>query len=122
MMAALSGQIAERCARNFLEGYGLKHLASNFRCRVGELDLVMLHGEVLVFVEVRQRRPSRFANAAQSIDARKQRKLTMTAQLFLQRHPHLRDRPCRFDVIAYDDRPEHGRPPTWLKAAFDVAG
>lgn len=95
-----SGRRAEDCALRHLQRSGLKLIARNFRCRLGELDLVMEHGTHLVFVEVRMRRNSRFGGGGASVNQAKQRRLTRAAGVFLQRHPRYAQRPCRFDVIS----------------------
>lgn len=94
------GDYQEREARSYLEREGLDHIASNVRCKRGELDLVMRDGDTLVFIEVRFRASSRFGGAAASVDPRKQTRLATAAAHYLQRHPTAL--PCRFDVIAID--------------------
>ena len=71
-------------------------MTANWRCRFGEIDLILNEGGTLVFVEVRLRTRSTFGGAAASIDARKQRKLLSAAQLYLADRAQ---RPCRFDVV-----------------------
>jgi putative endonuclease len=111
------GQIWERRGQRFLEQQGLQLLARNVRCNRGELDLVMLDGNHLVFVEVRYRRPSRFSTAAASISHQKQVRLVRAAESFLCHHPNWQDHPCRFDVIAYDSPDQHDNP-LWLRGVF----
>ncbi|MBK5939547.1 YraN family protein [Halochromatium roseum] len=94
------GDYQEQQARRYLERQGLDHVASNVRCKRGELDLVMRDGETLVFVEVRFRASARFGGAAASVDPRKQARLSAAAAYYLQRHSI--NLPCRFDVIAID--------------------
>ncbi|MGE0799041.1 MAG: YraN family protein [Lautropia sp.] len=114
--AQQSGDAAERSARALLERAGLTWLASNVRCKVGEIDLVMRDADALVFVEVRIRRSARFGGAAASIDFRKRLRLQRAAQFYLQRHYGARGWPaCRFDVVAID-----GGRPEWIRAAFDA--
>lgn len=109
------GRDAEARAGRYLAGHGLKLLARNYRCRFGELDLVMQDGETVVFVEVRLRTQSRFGTPAETVAGRKQARLHAAAQHFLQRHPAHSTRPCRFDIVSFtggDDAPQ------WLKDAF----
>lgn len=94
------GDLGERRARRFLEERGLVHVASNVRCKRGELDLVMRDQHTLVFVEVRLRSSERFGGAAASIGPRKQARIAAAAAYFLQRQRVLAA--CRFDVIAID--------------------
>ncbi|MDO5506263.1 MAG: YraN family protein [Pseudoxanthomonas suwonensis] len=93
------GRRAETTAREHLIAHGLALVAANVRYRGGELDLVMRDGGQLVFVEVRYRRSDAFGGAAASVDAGKQRRLVLAAQLFLQQHPRHAALPCRFDVV-----------------------
>ncbi len=120
-MADNSGQAAESKARQFLSDQGLMWLHSNFRCKRGELDLVMLDGQSLVFIEVRARSNGRFASASQSVDWRKQKRLTLAAGVFLKQFPQHQCRPCRFDVIAYDGNPQDWGQPRWIRQAFEPA-
>lgn len=101
------GRDAERAAAEFLQARGLRPVARNFRCRGGEVDLVMRHGEHLVFVEVRYRRSERFGNAAESVVASKRRRLLHAAEYYLLReHRTGNPPPVRFDVVAV--RPQQG--------------
>jgi len=113
-----SGQQAEDRAQAQLEQEGLRLLARNWSCRSGELDLVMLDGDTVVFVEVRYRRHAEWGGALESVDRRKQQKLIKTAQLFLQKESRWARHPCRFDVIAIDAA--SGRQaPNWIRNAFE---
>ena len=94
------GVDAEKAARIYLEERGLRLLAQNFRCTAGELDLVMLDSNELVFVEVRYRKSEKFGGAAPSVDFVKRKKLRHAGETFLQENPRLRFDACRFDVVA----------------------
>lgn len=96
--AAERGVQAEQAACDHLQARGLTLHSRNYRCRSGEIDLIMRDGEALVFVEVRYRSSSRFGGAAASVDATKQQKLIRTAQTFLSEQ-RLHHSPCRFDVV-----------------------
>lgn len=111
------GDAVETAALGFLQRHGLRLLARNAQARGGELDLVMLDGETLVFVEVRYRATSAFGGGAASVDAGKRRKLVRAAQAFLLRHPQHADTPCRFDVIDAAGDPATPRI-EWLQDAF----
>lgn len=116
----MDGAEAERLARQFLEQRGLQCLAANFRTRRGEIDLIMRDGDVLVFVEVRSRRPTRFGGAAESITYRKIRRLQAAASAYLQTRRLYNKAVCRFDVIAVEaaaDQPPHI---DWIKNAFTI--
>ena len=114
-----SGQAAEAQALEHLQGQGLKLLARNWRCKGGELDLVMLDADTVVFVEVRYRLHAGFGGALGSIDGRKQKRLVLAATSFLQKEPRWADHPCRFDVVALQGSQHAGRPLQWLKNAFE---
>jgi putative endonuclease len=107
------GREAEARAEAMLLAQGLTLVQRNYRCRGGEIDLIMRDGGTLVFVEVRYRRSERFGGAIASIDRRKQARLTAAAGYYLQRHPS--PLPCRFDVVAIGagDRVD------WIRNAFD---
>ena len=94
------GARAETLAREYLERRGLRCLACNFRCRRGEIDLVMRDGEELVFVEVRYRRAGSWGDAAATVTRAKQRRIIAAANHYL--HRYRLDCPCRIDVLAMD--------------------
>jgi len=112
-----SGEAFEQQAADWLSQRGLSLLARNFHCRFGELDLVMLEDQTLVFVEVRQRSHSQFGGAAASVTASKQRKLIHAANWFLGQHPEHQSRNCRFDVLAFEPIDTQCGP-MWYKDAF----
>ena len=78
------GRIGERIARHHLEGKGYRIVDANYRCRWGEVDLIALDGPVWVFVEVRARRGDAYGSPEESVTPAKARRLTLTAQDFLQ--------------------------------------
>ncbi len=113
-----AGQRAEDQALELLRRAGLTLIARNYRCPLGELDLVMAHGEMLVVVEVRYRRDRGFGSAADSVDARKRDKLLRTAQHFLQQDARYRRRPLRFDVVAINETGADRGETDWIQDAF----
>jgi len=94
------GQHGEDRALAYLIAQGLVLIERNFRCKAGEIDLIMRHGAHLVFVEVRRRASGSFGGAAASVTGAKQRRLIHAAQYYLLRHPN--PPPCRFDLVALD--------------------
>jgi len=116
MLKSLLGQSAEARAEAFLQTHGLKLLARNWRCRFGEIDLVMQDGPTRVFVEVRLRSRSDFGGAAASVTLAKQKRLLAAARQYLATLKTLP--PCRFDVVALSG----DMPPDWIKNAFDDMG
>ncbi len=112
----MSGKDAERWASNFLRQQGLKPVAENYRCRLGEIDLIMQDEDTLVFVEVRQRSRSDFGGAAASVDSHKQKRLIRAAKYYLAKLHRMP--PCRFDVVLMDD--DKGSHAQWIRNAFDA--
>lgn len=107
------GEAAEDRALHYLQQQGLSLVERNFRCKGGEIDLVMQERNTLVFVEVRKRADNRYGGAAASVTARKQARLIIAAHIFLQRYGM--PPPCRFDVVAMD-----GDAMNWLKNAIEA--
>jgi putative endonuclease len=107
------GQSWEQVALEHLQRQGLKLVQANFRCKGGEIDLIMRDGAALVFVEVRQREGRAHGGAAASITPAKIRRLVCAAQFYLLRLPNLPA--CRFDVVAID-----GDQLEWLRDAIQV--
>ena len=91
----------ERAAAVFLESMGYEILERNFRCRMGEIDLIARQGGYLVFVEVKYRRDRRAGSPEEAVDRRKQRSIGLAARVYLQ-EKGLEEVPCRFDVAAVD--------------------
>lgn len=116
MLKSLLGQSAESRAEAFLKTHGLNLVARNWRCRFGEIDLVMRDGATLVFVEVRLRSRSDFGGAAASVTPAKQKKLLAAARQYLAALKTLP--PCRFDVVALSG----DAAPEWIRNAFDDVG
>ena len=109
------GKKSEQLACEFLQGRGLTLVERNYRCRLGELDLIMRDGSSVVFVEVRFRRNGRYGTAAETVNRAKQKRLIRAASLYLQSRRI--DASCRFDVVAVVG----AGPDTtlrWIKNAF----
>lgn len=116
-MTKLQGRMGEDLACRYLQQQGMILIARNYRCRRGEIDLIMLHGDSLVFIEVRYRHRPYYGSAAESIDIRKQRKISHCASLYLQRHPAHARYPGRFDVVCIAPG-DHGLKVEWISDAF----
>jgi putative endonuclease len=112
------GGWVEALAANYLIKRGFKRLNQNYRCRIGEVDLIMQDGQYLIFVEVRYRKNDDFGGAKASITKEKQKKIRKVAEFYLksfgQNAQHIF---CRFDAIAVCAVPE-GLKIEWLKNAF----
>nr|VFJ89177.1 MAG: putative endonuclease [Candidatus Kentron sp. H]VFJ91221.1 MAG: putative endonuclease [Candidatus Kentron sp. H]VFJ97722.1 MAG: putative endonuclease [Candidatus Kentron sp. H] len=115
------GAWAERLAAGYLCDKGMEILAKNYRCKFGEIDLILSQGITIVFVEVRFRRSLHFGTGAESVDCRKKRRIVRTARHYLQQNPLLRDKPCRFDIVSISlpDKGDTRRGIQWISAAFD---
>jgi putative endonuclease len=107
------GKQWEDVALAYLERHGLVVVEANFRCKLGEIDLILRDGATLVFVEVRQRAAGAPVSAAASIGPAKIRRIIRAAQVYLQQLDRLP--PCRIDVVAID-----GNDIDWLRNAIEV--
>jgi putative endonuclease len=115
------GDRGERAAARYLKRRGYKILARGNRLAPGELDLVALDRDTVVFVEVKTRRSAEAGHPAEAVTPAKQRQLTRLAVTFLKRHGLLEHR-ARFDVIAVT-WPEGQRPTIeHFPNAFDAVG
>ena len=114
------GTDAEDRAEALLRRAGLRPVTRNYRCRGGEIDLVMRDGSHPVFVEVRYRASSCYGSGAASITRVKQRRIISAAKRFLQCEKHYATRLCRFDVVSIGK--ENGRTVmNWIRSAFSIA-
>lgn len=110
-----SGNEAEKLAATYLQQQGLTLLETNYRCRFGEIDLVMRDGNATVFVEVRLRSNADFGGAGMSITPHKQQKLVRAAEHYLLSHSSTS---CRFDAVLMDKvSTQHIE---WIRNAFDA--
>lgn len=109
------GDRSEEQARRHLEGKGLRLRGRNYRCRQGEIDLIMEEGETLVFVEVRYRANARFGSAAESVTGQKQQRVLAAVAHYLHCNPTLANRPCRCDVVALEGETAEIE---WIRNAF----
>lgn len=113
------GNQAESSARSYLEQRGLYFKESNFTAKTGEIDLIMLDGNTLVFVEVRFRKALGFGSAIETVTAGKQKKVRKTAQLYMLKQFNTVEVDCRFDVVGIDHCPTSDtQETTWIKNAF----
>jgi len=100
------GRQGEEAASELLESKGLRIVARRFRLRLGEIDLVAEQGDLVIFVEVKTRRNTRYGAPAEAVTAVKQRRIATVALAFLSRTGRL-ERRVRFDVVeVFAD--EHG--------------
>ncbi len=92
------GELYEQLALSYLLERGLTLVVRNYRCRYGELDLIMRECNVLVVVEVRYRKSATFGSAVESVTRRKQSRIITATQCYLATHPA--NCAIRFDVVA----------------------
>ena len=112
------GAEGERAAEEFLGRQRYRIVERNYRCPLGEVDLIALDGKTVVFIEVKTRTGPGFGSPLEAVDDRKQRQVSRAAQHFLTAH-RLHDRAARFDVVGvwWED----GRPVCELvRNAFDL--
>ena len=93
------GTYQELEAAEFLRKQGYILLEKNFRCRIGEIDLIAKDGAYLCFIEVKYRSTTTKGFPAEAITPTKIRRITRTAQFFMLQHQIPQDTPCRFDAV-----------------------
>ncbi len=112
------GISAELAAAQFLEGQHLTILLRNYRCRMGELDLVASAPDgTLVIAEVRMRSSQSYGGAAASVYARKQRRILRASRHLRALQPRLARHPIRFDVLELNPQ-AGGYAIKWIRHAF----
>lgn len=115
MITQETGKLAEQKALYYLMREGLQLITRNYRCRLGEIDLIMREKDYLVFIEVRSRSSLSFGGGAASITYAKRQKIIKTTSHFMLKHHELNRLSIRFDVISIDGEPGII---TWIKDAF----
>ncbi len=107
------GSQYETLAADYLTGKNAAILERNFRCRQGEIDLILRDGDYLVFAEVKYRKTASMGLPEEAVHERKQQRIRRAAEYYLYKHRYGEDTPCRFDVISI-----LGSEVTWIKNAF----
>lgn len=113
-----AGSAGEEQARVYLETKGMKFVYRNFRCRLGELDLVMQDGETLVVVEVRMRSSAEYGLAHETVNLKKQQKIIKATKFYQQQNSWWGD--VRFDVVAVMPGGSSGSNIEHIQDAFGV--
>lgn len=93
------GRRGEDLAIEYLKQMKYHILCRNYRCRLGEIDIIAQDSDNLVFIEVKTRTSNLFGSPAAAVTIHKQRQILKVAQLYLQEHK-LEDSPVRFDVVS----------------------
>jgi len=94
-----TGSEYEQKAACFLQNKGYQILERNYRCRIGEIDLIAMHHGYLVFVEVKYRKNNQYGNPVEAVDYKKKKIISKVAQCYIS-DKRLHECPVRFDVIA----------------------
>jgi putative endonuclease len=110
------GKEIEDLVSAYLQQQGLKLVAANYRGKMGEIDLIMIDKDTLVFVEVRYRQNADYGNGVATVSKGKQLRIKKTAAGYLQQHNLYDKIKCRFDIIAVSGKSQHGF--HWIKDAF----
>lgn len=97
------GTEMERVAAEYLESEGFEILEMNYRCRIGEIDIVAREGRYLVFIEVKYRTSGRRGDPLEAVNARKQRTILRVAMFYLKENGLETDTPCRFDAVGISE-------------------
>lgn len=111
------GRAGEALAAAFLSARGLTIVERNFRCKIGEIDLIAREGRTLVFVEVKTRRGRAFGLPQEAVGREKQEKIRQVASFYLAVHGR-RETACRFDVVAITEPLPGQAEIEWIKNAF----
>lgn len=115
-----TGKEGEKIAADFLKKNGYRIIDKNFRCPLGEIDIVAREKSAIVFVEVKTRQSSKLGYPEQAVGIRKQKKMSQLALWYLQKRK-LADISARFDVVAITMLPS-GNEIKLFKNAFDYIG
>lgn len=113
-----SGAEAEALATAYLERNDCRIIATNYRFRGGELDIIARHGDSLAFVEVKYRTSDNFGSAAEHLRRGQQARLRRGAAIWLGKHDPRSLMPCRFDLLALSPLGPGQVAVEWLMDAF----
>ena len=117
----ITGETAEQEACDYLRKNNLQLIIKNYRCKFGEIDLIMQDQQTLVFVEVRYRKNSHYGSGAESITQTKQNKLIKTASHYLQHTHQASHFSARFDVMSMSHATSTNETKIdWIKDAFQA--
>lgn len=108
-----TGSDREKQAAEYLEQQGMRIVERNFRCKLGEIDLIGWHQNYLVFVEVKYRSSSVKGSAVEAVDERKQRRICRVADYYRNSHRIGNQTGVRYDVVAIQEEKME-----WITNAF----
>jgi putative endonuclease len=115
------GAFGESLATKYLSECGYKVLERNFSCRTGEIDIIAIEGDSVVFIEVKTRSSERFGLPSEAVSFTKQGRMVKTALYYMQKNKLL-DHMCRFDVIEIIVDEEKNNRINLIKDAFQYSG
>ncbi|MCD4654244.1 YraN family protein [bacterium] len=102
------GNLGEGYARGYLKRCGYNLVKAPFNCRSGEIDIIAMDGNTLVFIEVKIRRSDQFGSPIEAVTPAKQRKIARVAQVYLAYYNKRNFEYCRFDVLGIKADPATG--------------
>ncbi len=115
------GHWAEDQAVAHIQQQGFTIVTRNFLCRGGEVDIIATQGNHLVFVEVKYRRHNAMGGAISAITSKKQKRLLLAANIFLQQQPRFHNYACRFDFVGISGGTAATVKLQWLENIFIAA-
>ena len=111
------GNTSEDIALEYLQERGYRLIQRNYRCKAGEIDLIVQKDDILVFAEVRSRTGTQYGEPSESVNRKKQDKIRKTAKYYLYCNRHLECYYCRFDVLSIVWKDGRARV-EWIADAF----
>ncbi|KUO74907.1 MAG: hypothetical protein APF77_06510 [Clostridia bacterium BRH_c25] len=115
------GAFGESMASAYLTECGYRVLERNFSCKAGEIDIIAIQGDTVVFIEVKSRSSVKYGQPSEAVSIPKQRKIVKTALYYMQKNKLL-DYMCRFDVIEILFDEENNQQINLIKDAFQYSG
>ena len=115
------GAFGESLATEYLTEYGYRVLERNFSCRTGEIDIIAMQEDAVVFIEVKTRSSEKYGLPSEAVSITKQGRMVKTALYYLQKN-RLLDYMCRFDVIEIIVDEENNNHINLIKDAFQYSG
>ena len=116
----VAGQRAEQIAERWVTAQGYRIVARNYRCKMGELDLVAARHDQLLIIEVKYRRNASHGYAAEQVSTAKMKRIINATRHLLVNQPNYQNFSIRFDVIALDGDLDEEYRQQWIEAAFEA--
>lgn len=117
----LLGALGEDISCKYLSNSGYKVIERNFRCRAGEIDIIAIQDDTVVFIEVKTRSGGNYGSPSEAVSKSKQMKIIKTALFYMQKKKLL-DNMCRFDVMEIIIDEDHNYNINLIKNAFQYSG